>query len=143
MRTSSITRTKVFSFAVPACMDGMINLAQVSLPLVAIRFGADPWFLGMLGWTAQTVRLPFTIGSGMLSDRIGRTRVIIPASVLGVVACLGFAASGTRYQLLLCYILMSLSVGAFYPALQAFIGDHSPKGDLRKNLSWFLSLIHI
>ena len=137
MRRSSITRTRVFSFAVPACMDGMISLAQVSLPLVAIRFGADPWFLGMLGWTAQTVRLPFTIGSGMLSDKIGRTRVIIPASVLGVVACLGFAASGTRYQLLLCYILLSVSVGAFYPALQAFIGDHSPKGDLRKNLSWF------
>ena len=48
-------------------MDGMISLAQVSLPLVAIRFGADPWFLGMLGWTSQSVRLPCNIGSGLRS----------------------------------------------------------------------------
>lgn len=137
MRKSFLSRTRVFSFVVPACMDGMINLAQVSLPLVAIRFGANPWFLGMLGWVAQTVRLPCTIGSGMLSDRIGRTRVIIPAAALAVIACLGFAFATDRYQLLLFYILMSASVGMFYPSLQAFIGDHSPKGELRKNLSWF------
>ncbi|MCX6376406.1 MAG: MFS transporter, partial [Armatimonadetes bacterium] len=137
MRRSSITRTRVFSFAVPACMDGMLNLAQVSLPLVAIRFGASPWFLGMLGWTSQSARLPCNIGSGLLSDRIGRIRVIIPAAVLAIFACLGFAVARNNGQLLLFYILISASVGLFYPALQAFVGDHSPKGELRKNLSWF------
>jgi MFS family permease len=137
MRRSSITRTRIFSFAVPACMDGMLNLAQVSLPLVAIRFGASPWFLGMLGWTSQSVRLPCNIGSGLLSDRIGRIRVIIPAAVLAIFACLGFAVARDNGQLLLFYILISASIGLFYPALQAFIGDHSPRGELRKNLSWF------
>lgn len=137
MRKPPITRTRAFSFIVPACMDGMINLAQVSLPLVALRFGATPWFLGMLGWVAQTVRLPCTIGSGMLSDKIGRTRVVIPAAAIAVLACSGLAIARDNGQLLLFYVLMSISVGLFYPALQAFIGDHSPRGELRKNLSWF------
>jgi len=137
MKEKFFTRVRFFSFAVPACMDGMIGLAQTALPLVAIRLGANPWFLGMLGWTAQTVRLPCTIGSGLLSDKIGRTRVIIPACMLGVLACAGFAMARSMGQLLLFYIIMSAAVGLFYPALQAFIGDHSPQGELRKNLSWF------
>lgn len=118
-------------------MDGMIGLAQTALPLVAIRFGATPLFLGTLGWVAQTVRLPCTIGSGLLSEKIGRTRMIIPAAILGGLACAGFAIARNNPQLLIFYIMMSAAVGLFYPALQAFIGDHSPKGELRKNLSWF------
>ncbi len=137
MRKQFVTRTRAFSFTVPACMDGMIALAQTALPLVAIRFGASPWFLGMLGWVAQGVRLPCTIGSGLLSEKIGRTRLIIPAAILGVAACAGFAVARNNTQLLIFYALMAAGVGLFYPALQAFIGDHSPKGELRKNLSFF------
>lgn len=132
-----VTRTRVFSFTVPACMDGMIALAQTALPLVAIRFNATPWFLGMLGWVAQGVRLPCTIGSGLLSEKIGRTRLIIPAAILGSVACAGFVLSKNNTQLLVFYAMMAAGVGLFYPALQAFIGDHSPRGELRKNLSFF------
>jgi MFS family permease len=137
MKHKFVTRTRIFSFTVPACMDGMIALAQTALPLVAIRFGATPWFLGMLGWVAQGVRLPCTIGSGLLSEKIGRTRLIIPAAILGVLACAGFAVARNNTQLLICYAVMAAGVGLFYPALQAFIGDHSPKGELRKNLSFF------
>ena len=137
MSKSYVIRTRIFSFAVPACMDGMINCVQVALPLLAIRFGASPWFLGMLGWTSQLVRFPFCLGSGALSDKIGRTRVIIPAAALGAIACGAIGLTHTRYQILPFYILLMASIGAFYPSLQAFIGDHSPKGELRKNLSAF------
>lgn len=139
MKKKFFTRTRVFSFAVPACMDGMIGLAQTALPLVAIRFGASALFLGTLGWAAQAVRLPCTIGSGLLSEKIGRTRTIIPAAVLGSLACAGFAIARNNHQLLIFYMMMSAAIGLFYPALQAFIGEHSPKGELRKNLSWFNS----
>ena len=132
-----ITRTRALSFAVPVSMDGAIGLVQTALPLLAIRFGASAWFLGMLWWTAQTVRLPCTIGSGILSDRIGRTRVILPAAAVALLACVGFALAENKAQILVFYILFMAAIGAFYPSLQAFIGDHSPKGELRKNLSWF------
>jgi len=137
MANSYTVRTRIFSFAVPACMDGMINCVQVGLPLLAIRFGASPWFLGMLGWSSQLVRFPLCLGSGALSDKVGRTRVIIPAAVLGAIGCGAIGFTHNRYQLLPFYILVVASMGAFYPSLQAFIGDHSPQGQLRKNLSAF------
>ncbi len=137
MDRSQIVRTRGFSFGTPALMDGTLGVVQTALPLLAIRFGATAWFLGVLGWTPQTVRLPFTLGAGLLSEKVGRTRVILPAASLAVLACVGLAIARNNLDVLLLYILLMASVGAFYPALQAFIGDHSPKGELRKNLSAF------
>lgn len=118
-------------------MDGMIALVQVALPLLAIQFGASPHFLGLLGWTAQSVRLPVCLASGALSEKIGRTTVIFPSAVLACIACLGLSFSQNNAEILIIYILFMASIGAFYPSLQAFIGDRSPIGELRKNLSAF------
>lgn len=137
MERSHTTRTRLFSFAIPALMDGMLGLSQTALPLLAMRFGASPWFLGMLGWTGQSVRFPATLASGALSDVVGRLRIIIPAGLLAGVACVGFALSSNKWQVLGWNILLVASIGAFYPCLQAFIGDRSPQGQLRKNLSAF------
>ena len=102
MERSHIARTRIFSFAVPACMDGMIGLVQTALPLLAIRFGATPWFLGMLGWTAQGVRLPCTIGAGVLSEKIGRTRVIIPAAGTAISHAWALLWQGTTFNCSCC-----------------------------------------
>ncbi len=118
-------------------MDGMIALVQVALPLLAIQFGASPRFLGLLGWTAQSVRLPVCIGSGALSEKIGRTAVIFPAAILACITCFTLSLARDNSQVLIIYILFMASIGAFYPSLQAFIGDRSPIGELRKNLSAF------
>jgi len=128
---------RAFSFAIPALMDGMIALVQVALPLLAMQFGASAWFLGLLGWTAPGLRLPVCFGAGMLSEKVRRTRVIIPAAVVAALACIGLARAGNNSHVLVMYILFMVAIGAFYPALQAFIGDRSPKGELRKNLSAF------
>lgn len=137
MERSHVTRMRGFSFAIPALMDGMLGMVQVAIPLLAIRFGATAWFLGMLGWTAQGVRFPVTLSAGALSERIGRTRVIIPAAFLAALACVGLALARNNNEVLIAYILLMAAIGAFYPALQAFIGDQSPQGELRKNLSAF------
>lgn len=118
-------------------MDGCIGLVQTAIPLLAIRFGASALFLGTMGSVAQGARLPVCMTTGMLSEKIGRTRVIIPAATLAVVACAGLAISRNNSQVLALYVLFMISVGAFYPSLQAFIGDKSPRGELRKNLSAF------
>jgi len=118
-------------------MDGMIQIVQVPLPLLALRFGASPWFLGMLGWSAQSIRLPVCLISGTLSEMVGRMCVMIPALVMAVAACMGFAAAQNNTQVFLLNFLFVISLGAFYPAFQAFLGERSPKGELRKNLSAF------
>lgn len=137
MKNAPVISTKTYSFLLSALMDGMLAMVQTTLPLLAIRFGASAWFLGMLGWIPQTVRLPFCFTSGMLSDRIGRARVIIPAAAVALVSCALLAIVRNNTQALGVYIFMLASVGAYYPSLQAFIGDHSPRGELRKNLTFF------
>lgn len=129
--------TRAYSFLLSALMDGTLAMVQTCLPLLAIRFGAGAWFLGMLGWIPQAFRLPFCFTSGLLSDRIGRVRVLIPAAVIVLVTCILLAYARSNNQALIIYMLLMAAVGAYFPALQAFIGDHSPRGELRKNLTFF------
>ncbi len=118
-------------------MDGCIGFVQTAIPLLAMRFGASAWYMGMLFWVAQGARLPVCMMTGMLSEKVGRTRVIIPAAALATITCIGLAFAADNSQVLVLYIFFMISVGAFYPSLQAFIGDNSPRGELRKNLSAF------
>ncbi len=137
VNNASSARTRGFSFAIPALMDGCIGFVQTAIPLLAIKFGASALFLGMMGSIAQGTRLPVCMTTGMLSEKIGRTRVIIPAAALATLTSIGLAVSANNTQVLILYVLFMISIGAFYPSLQAFIGDNSARGELRKNLSAF------
>lgn len=66
-----------------------------------------------------------------------RTAVIFPAAILACITCFTLSLAQDNSQVLIIYILFMASIGAFYPSLQAFIGDRSPIGELRKNLSAF------
>ena len=118
-------------------MDGAISMAQTALPLLALRLMADSWFLGMLSWVAQAVRLPFCLFTGRISERTGRMPVIASALLLFVASALVMSFAGSLKALLASQILMLISVGAFYPSLQALIADRSPKGQLTGNIGAF------
>jgi MFS family permease len=130
-------RNRKYSFFIPFLMDGALGMMQNAMPLLAIRFGASAWYLATISWLAQGARLPFCFGAGTLSERVGRMRVIIPAALLFLAgtALMGFTRS--KEQVLVAYVIIMPCIGAFYPALQAMIGDVSAKGELRKNLSSF------
>lgn len=137
MKQAKSIPTRIYSFLIPACIDGMLGLVQTAVPLLALRFAASALFLGMLGGLPQGLRFIISLKSGQLSDRVGRTRVIFPATAVLLISCLGLAIVQNRMKLLLVYAFLISAVGAFYPSLQAFIGDHSPYGELRKNLASF------
>lgn len=137
MRNTTIFRNQIYSFLIPSFMDGLLGLVQTAIPLLAMRLGASVFFLGMLGWIPQAVRLPLCMTSGMLSDKFGRVRVILASTVIAVLACIGLALAHTNLQVIVIYSFLMASVGAFYPSLQAFVGDRSVQGDLRRNLSAF------
>ncbi len=130
-------RTKLYSFAIAASMDGMLGFVILATPLFAIKLGATAWQLGMLGWVSQMIRVPFTLFAGRVSDRVGRNTVIYPSAALGVIGCVGLVYSHTFTHVLISYTLVMIAMGGFYPGLMAFIGDRSPQGQLRKNLSFF------
>lgn len=106
-------------------------------PLLAIHQGADAMFLGTMGVLAQGIRLPLCLVAGRLSERFGRKQITIPAAILTLVGCIGLTMSHTAWTTCLFYALCVATMGAFYPPLQAFIGDVSGPGRLAKNLGAF------
>ncbi len=137
MSKFNISRSMAYSFAIAAFMEGGAEVVLGAVPLLAIRFGANPWLLGMLGWVGLIVRLPFCLASGNLSDRIGRMPIIVSGASAVTLACIGLSLAVNNLQVILLCALLMAGTGAFYPAFQSFIGDRSPQGELRKNLSGF------
>lgn len=137
MRKSATARPRVYSCLVSAFIDGMLGLVQTSVPLLAIRMGADAWFLGILGGVPQAIRVPCCLLSGTLSDKFGRTRIMYLAGVLLIFGTVGAGLSQNRTQVFIAYSCLLVGVGAFYPSFLSFLGERSGKGELRGNLSSF------
>jgi len=129
-----MTKDSLRSFSVRVMADGAVILVQTSVPLLALKFGASPVLLGVIGWAAMAVRLPFCLAAGSLSDRYGRKIVAVPAAVLFVLASAGVGFSQSNLALLVFYTLLMVANGTFHPPLQSFIGDISARGQLARNV---------
>lgn len=130
-------KNRLYSLLVPWFMDGSLSLVQTAMPILAVRLGATSLALGTISLVAQTVRLPICFTSGPVSERVGRKRLIVPAAAAITLSYILFARAQTITQLVVLYTLALASIGAFYPALQAMIGDVSRRGELTRNLGAF------
>jgi MFS family permease len=118
-------------------MDGALALVQTAMPLLALRLGATSMLLGTIGWVAQAIRLPVCLTAGHLSEKVGRTRIIVPAACVFVIGCILFGHARSNLQVIVLYAMVMTAIGWFYPPLQALIGDVSERGQLTKNLGAF------
>ena len=110
---------------------------QKAMPLLAVQLGVGPGLLGILGASGQMVRLPLTLISGNLSEKVGRAAVIVPAAVIIAAASVALGFTHTSAGILVFYAIGLGAFGIFYPPFQALIGDVSPPRRLRKNLGAF------
>lgn len=104
------------------------------MPLLAIQFGASAMLLGATGAIAQALRFPLCLISGRLSERVGRTKVMVPAGIALILSALGLVVATSNYHVVPLFALALMSIGAFFPPFQAMICDVSQPGQLRKNL---------
>ncbi|NIH84985.1 MFS transporter [Amycolatopsis granulosa] len=65
--------------------------------------------------------------AGVVSDRIGRKPVLLPALGLGIVACVLFATAGSVLVLAIARFLAGLAVGAAVSAGMAAVNDVAPR----------------
>jgi len=121
----------------PWFADGALSMVFAAAPLLAQHQGVGVIFLSSMSVIAQTVRLPLCLIAGKLSERLGRKQVSITAAILTLIGCIGLATSQSAWTTCLFFALCVASMGAFYPPLQAFIGDVSGPGRLAKNLGAF------
>ena len=115
-------------------MESGLVLLQLAVPLLAVRLGADWVMLGNIGWIAQATRVPICMTSGRLSDRVGRAAIIVPAALLCAIILIALSRTNSLPVVIVLFAIGMAGIGAFYPPLQALIGDASARGELRKNL---------
>ena len=132
-----IVKDRFYSFLIPWFSDGAWALATTAAPLLALRFGADAMILGLMGFAAHATRVPLCLTLGRASDRVGRTRIAVPAICIAAAGMVGLGLSWGIVSVGVFYWLLAACAGAFYPPLQALVGDVSRRGQLRKNLGAF------
>lgn len=110
---------------------------QTAMPLLAVRLGASYVLLGTIGWVAQLIRTPICFTSGHLSERVGRARIIVPSAMVCAATLVMLSRATSTTQVMILYAVAMAAIGAFYPPLQALVGDASETGQLRKNLGMF------
>jgi hypothetical protein len=115
---------------------GLVML-QTAMPLLAVRLGASYMMLGAIGWVAQAIRTPVCLTSGHLSERVGRPAISVPSAVICGIMIVVLSRAQSPWQIFVPYAIALAAIGAFYPPLQAMIGDVSQLGQLRKNLGVF------
>ncbi|MCX6338291.1 MAG: MFS transporter [Candidatus Aureabacteria bacterium] len=138
-------------YAYALIMNSATGVLVVALPLLGIRFGANPLQLGVLGSAgalAYALACPFV---GRLSDRggggpVGRRRsLMLSCGLLVVVDAAIFLVSGMG-ALFAIAIAGSFSTAFFWPPLQAWLSEVGERDRLPErlglfNLSWSLGIM--
>ncbi|WP_379866312.1 MFS transporter [Marinobacter sp. M5B] len=99
----------------------------VVLPILMDQWGLNPYVAGLLGSSALFGMMFGAMGFGMLSDRLGRKKVIITCVVLFSVTTVinGFAT--TPWQFGILRFIAGLGIGGVMPNVVSLMSEYSPK----------------
>ena len=118
------------------------SLAGDGVYLIALAWQAytlshTPTALALLGICATVPQLLALLGSGILSDRVERRRILLSADVIRfvavlVVAVLVMSGQTHMWQLAVLSVVYGLGAGVAAPAFDAIIPDLVPDQDLQQ-----------
>ena len=94
-------------------------------------------FVGLLMATSAAFFVGFAIPFGRLSDRIGRTRILLTACLLISVISFALSFCQTGFQLILIFPCVGLSQALFWPTYEAWLTERKGGGSLIKRLMTF------
>jgi len=111
------------------------------IPLLAKdRFDASAWEIGLGLSMISLVGLCLVYPSGMLVDRYGRKRVIVPSMVLAGIAMLAYLQTSSITTFLVASVFWSCATGVAGAAPTAYAADVAPKGLTAATMSWYRSI---
>lgn len=90
------------------------------------RVGLGESQIGFAQTLAQVVNLAVLYHAGLLADRLGRKRVIVPATLVCGLAVAMFALSGSYATYLLSALVWGLGSGFAGPSPAAYVADLAP-----------------
>jgi MFS transporter, DHA1 family, multidrug resistance protein len=106
------------------------------LPLFASYLGAHPAAVGTVAAVSSFTGVLFSIPAGMLSDRLGRRRMILWAGLVFASAPFFYLFVTKLWQLAIIRFYHGLATAVFVPVAMAYVADlfHKERGE---RMGWF------
>ena len=106
------------------------------LPLFASHLGADPAGVGMVASVSALTGILASIPAGMLSDRLGRKRMLLVSAIVFASAPFFYPFATRLWQLAAIRFYHGLATAIFVPVAMAMVSDlfHRQRGE---KIGWF------
>ena len=107
------------------------------LPLFARSLGADTLEIGIITSSFMMAAGLLSLPLGILSDRLGRRKLILAGLLISTVSSFLIGQCGTSWQMAAVYVLAGAGMAAFAPTMMSFVSDFSPKTHLGRSYGWY------
>jgi MFS transporter, DHA1 family, multidrug resistance protein len=106
------------------------------LPLFATHLGADPSEVGLIAAVSAFMGVLFSIPAGMLSDSIGRKKMLLFSAVIFASAPFLYLIVSSLWQLALVRLYHGFATATFLPVATAMVSElfHKERGE---KIGWF------
>jgi len=112
-------------------------MAGLAVILLAIRLGATPLQLGLIGMIWPTFYTVACLFSGPLSDRVSRRLLATIGCAIACSAYLLMIKAASPGQIMLVGFPVGIAMSLFWPPLEAWLAELSSPADLRRNFGIF------
>jgi MFS family permease len=112
------------------------------LPLFARSMGADTLQIGIITSSFMMAAGLLSIPLGILSDRLGRKRLILTGLLISAASSFLIGLCNTFWQMAEVYIFAGAGLAAFAPTMMSFVSDFSPKTHLGRSYGWYTMALY-
>lgn len=107
------------------------------IPLYAHSLGVDIVGIGVINSLFMLGAGTSSVPLGMMSDRLGRKRLILAGVLISTVSSFLLAFSGSAREIMVVYGLAGIGIAAFATTMMSFVADFSPPTHLGRSFGWF------
>ncbi|MGO9691076.1 MAG: MFS transporter [Syntrophobacteraceae bacterium] len=107
------------------------------LPLYARSLGVDTIEIGVINALFMLVAGAFAIPLGIMSDLLGRKRMVLTGLLITSISSFLLALSHTSTQMMAVYVFAGIGLAAFGPTMMSFVADFSPVTHLGRSYGWY------
>lgn len=112
------------------------------VPLFARTMGADTAHVGMINATFLLMAAVLSLPLGILSDRLGRKRLIMTGLLILSLSSFLLCLSTSWLQMIGIYLLFGIGLAAFAPTMMSFVADFSPPTHLGRSYGWYTLAVY-
>ncbi len=113
------------------------------VPLFASGLGASTVEVGMINAGFMIAAALLAVPLGLVSDRLGRRRLILAGMIASALTSLLLVAARTPAQVGAVYLISGVGLACFSPAMMSYVGDVAPPSFLGRAYGWYTSALYL